>query len=79
MKEKISKDLLESARKKPKATFKIIVFVNKDEDVSKLPLKDFKTYMGNLLSANASGEEITKLACIDSVKSIEIDEEVSTL
>ncbi len=76
---KISKDLLNRAENKPDEQFQVMIVLSDEKAAGQLPIKNYKTYMGNIVSARITGAEITELNKLKSVESIEIDGEVRAL
>ncbi len=75
--EKISTELLAEAAREPAKSFNILIVLEDEKDADNLPIKEFKTYMGNIVAAMVSGSEITSLSKMESIKSIEMDGEVT--
>ena len=75
--EKISKELLNEAAREPEKSFNVLIVLAGEKDADNLPIKEFKTYMGNIVAATVTGSEITSLSKMESVQSIEMDGEVT--
>ncbi|MCC5907106.1 MAG: hypothetical protein JJU13_12920 [Balneolaceae bacterium] len=76
---KISKDLLSRASDQPNEKFMVMIVLTDEKAAGELPIKNYKSYMGNILSATVTGAQITELNKLDSVESVEIDGEVRAL
>ncbi len=56
-----------------------MIVLTDEKAAGELPIKNYKSYMGNILSATVTGAQITELNKLESVESVEIDGEVGAL
>jgi len=75
--EKISIELRNEALRNPEKLFNVLIVLKDGHSVESLPIKDFKTYLGNIVAAKITGSEIVSLNKLENVTSIEIDGEVT--
>lgn len=70
-------DLENAIRQHPEKSYRVLIVTKDESDMSELKIENAKKLMDNILSAELKGSKILSIAKNSSVKSIELDSEVS--